>query len=116
MIKNNLCIAPHSKRIPLLLTQQHMNSIVFTFVFFISIEMKDFLNIHSLALINVERGHTPARRHTRNAFKLDSTQSFNRWRFYLFSVVGFEIVNVAELAWLGDTFAADEASVPVEAQ
>ena len=61
MIKNDLRIPSHRKRVSLLLRQQHMYCIIFRFVFSISAKMKDFLNVHAFTLIDVEGGDTAAR-------------------------------------------------------
>ena len=61
MIKNNLRVPSHRKRVSLLLRQQHMYCIIFSFVFSISAKMKDFLNVHALTLIDVEGGDATTR-------------------------------------------------------
>lgn len=65
---------------------------------------------------NLKARHAPSRTHPRNSIELDRPQPFYRWRLYLFLVKAFEVIEVSELAWLADAFAADKSLVAIEAK
>lgn len=113
--ENNFSIAAHGKAFLLLIGQLENDPVfVFLSVFLGRRKSKYFGDLHALAVVNNKAWSAARPRNLWHLVELYSCEPLHCRGFYLLFVIPLKVVQVAKLARLTDTFATDEALVPVE--
>ena len=114
--ENNFGVTSHRKKFFLFIGKLENYLFIVLCVLLGSRERKYFCHLHSLTIVDNEARSAGCSRYLRHSAELYPCQSFYSWGLNLFFVISLEVVQIAKLAWLADSFATNEALMPIESQ
>ena len=114
--ENNFGVTSHRKKFFLFIGKLENYLFIVLRVLLGCRERKYFCHLHSLTIVDNEARSARCSRYFRHSAELYPCQSFYSWGLNLFFVISLEVVQIAKLARLADSFATNEALMAIESQ